>query len=119
MCLRRCACAVLDVAVVRALRDRCSYAVVLIHLVMLAAVFDVVAAMQCSSRCVVDLSGSRAPCMPLRADGALPCPVAGDGRGVGVGAVVTQWSGCLPPGALPSLAGCLASRGWGCFFWWA
>lgn len=46
------------------------------------------AVMRCSSRCVVDLSGSRAPCMPLRAGGALPCPVAGGGWGVGV--VVAQ-----------------------------
>lgn len=68
---------------------------------MLAAVFDVVAAMQCSSRCVVDLSGSRAPCMPLRAGGALPCPVAGGGWGVGVGAVVAQGMGLGSPWDVP------------------
>lgn len=80
-----------------------------------AAVLTVACNGECSSRCFVSVSSSRAPCMPLRADGALPCPVAGCGWGVGVGALVTQWSGCLPPGALPSLAGCLAPRGWGCF----
>ena len=56
--------------------------------------------------------------VPLRAGGTLPCPVAGGGWGVGVGAVVTQGLGLLAaPGLASSPAGCLAPKkgGWGCF----
>ena len=70
---------------------------------------------ECSSRCVVGLSGSRAPCC---APACRWCPALSRGRlwlGCGCGRGGHAVAGVLAPGALPSLAGCLAPRGWGCF----
>ena len=77
-------CAVLDAVVARLLHGRCSYAVVLMRLVMLA----VLNVLRVASSALT-VASPRA--VPLRAGGALPCPVAGGGWGVG--AVVAQGLG--------------------------
>ena len=80
---------------------RCAHAAVL-----MSPALTVACSIECSSRRFVSADSSRAVRVPVRAGGALPCPSAGGGWGVGVGAVVTRGLGarwplgrCPPPRA--------------------
>gem|GEM_PF-6208747 len=117
MCLRRCACAVLDVAVVRALRDRCSYAITLMSRSCCCAVLTVACSIEGSSRCFVSADSRFAPCLPVRAGACRWCPALSLGR---------WWPGCWRGCRGHTVAGVLAPpwgaplpcglpRGWGCF----
>ena len=56
-------------------------------------VLTAVCSVEGSSRRFVSADCSRVVRVPVRAGGALPCPSAGGGWGVGVGAVVAQGMG--------------------------
>ena len=107
-------CAVFDAVVVRPLHSSYSAALTPFALMLLCSLLLAVLNVLRVASSALTVASPHA--VPLRAGGALPCPPAGGGWGVGVGTVVTQGLRLGGPWGVPLPRGLFSVEGVGVFF---